>query len=64
MRFVTIRDTAAQADAEARDQAVRAVAWAIARSTASTRSYPTAPPHSSDVLYDSGHSGTPTRVAK
>jgi hypothetical protein len=64
MRFVTIPDTAAQADAEARDQAIRAVAWAIARSAASTRSYPTALQHSSYVLYDSGHSDTPTRVAK
>jgi len=35
MRLVTMRDTAAQTEAEARDQAVRAVAWAIARSAAS-----------------------------
>ena len=42
-RLVAALEMAAQAEAEVRDQAVRAVAWAIARSAAPTLSSPATP---------------------
>ena len=41
--LVAKREMAAQAEAEVRDQAMRAVAWAIARSAAPTLSSPATP---------------------
>jgi len=42
-RLVAMLEIAVQAEAEVRDQAMRAVAWAIARSAAPTLSSPATP---------------------